>query len=175
MKPQIVQPVKLIIGFLYQQREIYLQALEQCHDIWGIADHQSREYFFDFTDYYDSEMGSPLFRALVSFGELIDPGEIADIKIATNQIEERLARNNLRKVNLDPGYLDFHKLVLASAKYNQQKIYLSRGIYADPTLYYQKGRFIPFDWAFPDFKSGIYEDDLLCIRHLYKQQLRQQS
>jgi len=62
---------------------------------------------------------------------------------------------------------------LASAKYNYQKIYLRDGIYADPTLYYRKGRFIAADWTFPDFKSAVYENDFLQIRHIYKTQLKE--
>jgi len=173
MKPQEVQQVKLVIGFLYHERSKYHKALELVQERWGICDYQSQEYFFDFTDYYEPEMGKPIFRSINSYNMLISPGILAEIKLATNQIEEKLAESGKRRVNLDPGYLDYDKLVLASAKYNYQKIYLRDGIYADITMFYRKGRYIAADWAFPDFKQGIYENDLLQIRHLYKQQLKE--
>jgi hypothetical protein len=173
MKPQSVQPVKLIIGYIYGRGTIYLEALEKCREIWGAADYQSQEYFFDHTDYYQPEMGTPLFRIINSFSKLINPGELAEIKLRTNRLEEELSRSGKRQINLDPGYLDYDKLVLASAKYNYQKIYLKNGIYADPTLFYRKGRFEAADWAFPDFKTGMYEDDFLQIRHIYKVQLKE--
>ena len=173
MKPQDVQQVKLVIGFLYHERNMYRKAMEKVQERWGISDYQSQEYFFDLTDYYETEMGKPIFRSFNSYSALIDPGSLAEIKLATNQIEEELAESGKRKVNLDPGYLDYDKLVLASVKYNYQKIYLRDGIYADITMFYRKGRYIAADWAFPDFQQGIYENDLLQIRHLYKQQLKE--
>ena len=173
MKPQDVQQVKLVIGFLYHERNMYRKAMEKVQERWGISDYQSQEYFFDLTDYYETEMGKPIFRSFNSYSALIDPGSLAEIKLATNQIEEEIAESGKRRVNLDPGYIDYDKLVLASAKYNYQKIYLSEGIYADITMFYRKGRYIAADWAFPDFKQGIYENDLLQIRHLYKQQLKE--
>ena len=173
MKPQDVQQVKLVIGFLYHERNMYRKAMEKVQERWGIGDYQSQEYFFDLTDYYETEMGKPIFRSFNSYSALIDPGSLAEIKLATNQIEEEIAESGKRRVNLDPGYIDYDKLVLASAKYNYQKIYLSEGIYADITMFYRKGRYIAADWAFPDFKQGIYENDLLQIRHLYKQQLKE--
>jgi hypothetical protein len=168
MQPQHVIPVKLIIAFIYNQNEIFREALELTQDIWGVSDYQSQEYFFDSTQYYEPEMGKPLFRCFNSFQKLIDPSGLADIKLTTNHLENILAVNNKRRINLDSGYLDYDKLVLASAKHNYQKIYLKNGIYADPTLFYRKGRYIAPEWAFPDFKQGLYENDFLQIRHLYK-------
>jgi hypothetical protein len=75
-----------------------------------------------------------------------------------------------RRVNLDPGIMDYDKFVLASAKYNGQKVYLDRGIWADLTLHYEKGRFDPYPWSFPDFKSRIYDGAFMEIRQLYKKQ-----
>lgn len=139
---------------------------------FGALDYQSREYLFDITEYYFAELGQPLFRKFVSFEKMIDPASLVQIKLFTNDIEEKLADEGKRSVNLDPGYMDFHKLVLASAKYNSQKIYLDKGIYADPTIFYEKGRFYPVPTAFPDFKIGIYENDFLHIRFLYKNQIK---
>lgn len=172
MKPLIVQPVKLFIAILYREHYTCRNVLDKCQELFGSIDHHSKEFFFDFTNYYEPEMGKPLFRMINSFKNLIDPGYLADVKLKTNQIEADFALADKRQVNLDPGYLDYDKLVLASAKYNFQKIYLAKGIYADPTMFYRKGRFLPCEWAFPDFKAGIYEDDLLQIRHLYKLQLK---
>jgi hypothetical protein len=64
--------------------------------------------------------------------------------------------------------MDLNKVVLASAKYNGQKIYLDHGIYADPTLWYEKGSFHPYPYSFPDFKTGEYIETFIQIRALYK-------
>ncbi len=171
MKPGPPDPVKLFIGALYSDIQLLEQALERCEAEFGPVAFRGEEFPFRVTDYYDDEMGQPIHRQFVSFRELIDPGDLPRCKLTTNDIEDELAVNGNRKVNLDTGYMDYHKVVLASAKYNGQKIYLDHGIYADPTLYYEKGTFRPAEWAFPDFKeTDRYYDDLLAIRKKYKAQ-----
>jgi hypothetical protein len=172
MKPTAPEPVKLFVAALYSDRLLLQQALELLKQKFGAVDYKSPEFEFRVSDYYHDEMGAPLFRKIVSFAQLITPKEIAAIKIAANEIEEQLAAAGKRRVNLDPGYLDYNKVILASAKYNGQKIYLDLGIYADPTLWYERGEFKPYPYSFPDFKSGVYNPAFLHIRALFKGQRR---
>jgi hypothetical protein len=44
-----------------------------------------------------------------------------------------------RPLNLDPGYLTEAKLVLATTKDRNHRLYLDRGIFAEVTLCYQRG------------------------------------
>jgi len=105
---------------------------------------------------------------------LIDPGRLPEIKWFTNALERDFAIDRGgRCINLDPGYLDFYKMVLASVKERAQKIYLSRGIYADPTLYYLKGRWHAHEWSLPDFKQGRYTAVFQTMRALYKEAMRE--
>jgi hypothetical protein len=168
MKPSVPEPVKLFVGVLYSDKALLEKALEMLEDQLGPVDYRSEPMPFTVTDYYQEEMGGLILRIFLSFQRLMDPGRLAQIKIMTNEIEDQLAVDGQRKVNLDCGYMDVCKVVLASAKYNGQKIYLGRGIYADPTLHYEKGHFIPYPWSFPDFKTGQYEKVFLRIRELYK-------
>jgi hypothetical protein len=173
MIPSPPHPVKYFVGALFSDEAILKQAVEQCEQFIGPVDYTSEQYLFESTDYYEPEMGSPIHRQFFSFEKLKNPSVLAAAKIQSNRIEANLAKSEKRKVNLDIGYMDFHKVVLASAKYNGQKIYLDHGIYADPTLYYEKGQFHPHDWAFPDFQeSDRYYPALLRIRELYKVQLK---
>ncbi|MCK5740263.1 DUF4416 family protein [bacterium] len=172
MQPQKVLPVKLVIGVLYSDNELLKKAKGQLEECYGGIDYISPSFEFTDSDYYNVEMGSPIFRLFLSFEKMIFPNQIAPIKLDTNKLEVSLALDNRRKINLDPGYLDYDKLVLASAKYNWSKIYLENGIYADMTLKYQDHSYLALPWSFPDFKSGIYTDAFLHIRSLYKEQLR---
>ena len=173
MKPAPPDPVKLFIGALFSDEDLLHEALFRCENEFGAIDYRSRRFLFDVTDYYHEEMGSPIYRQFFSFTPLATPGKLAEFKLVTNEIETETASDGKRKVNLDIGYMDYHKVVLASAKYNGQKIYLDHGIYADPTLYYRKGQFHPYDWAFPDFKdSDAYYQALLKVREIYKSQQR---
>jgi hypothetical protein len=165
------QPVELIAGVIFFDPAL-LQPLEaELERLAGKIEARSCVYAFDMTDYYREEMGEGLKRIFYSFRSLISPDEIADIKVRTNEIERKFTVAGRRQVNIDPGYMDFYKLVLASAKYLGQKIYLSKGVYADPTLYYDKG-WKPYDWGFPDFKGGRYDDFLSEVRTTYKEKIR---
>ncbi|MBN1781281.1 DUF4416 family protein [bacterium] len=172
MKPAEPGQVKLFCGILYSDRQKLEEAIGLLENSYGDADFRSEEFPFEKTDYYVPEMGTPIIRLFVSFTQLIHPKRIAEIKIETNDIESRTMAGGGRRVNLDPGYIDYDKVVLASAKYNGQKIYLDHGIWADLTLHYEKGRFDPYPWSFPDFKSGLYGDVFLQIRQRYKEQMK---
>lgn len=175
VKPQEPGSVKLFVGILYSNDTLLRRALETLEEHYGKIDFQSQTFEFKITDYYVSEMGSPISRFFVSFERLVSPKEIARIKVETNKIEEFLSMEGNRKVNLDPGYMDYDKVVLASAKYNGQKIYLDHGVWADLTLHYEKGKFEPYPWSFPDFKQGMYDDVFLEIRQRFKSQRKESS
>ncbi|MBN1895745.1 DUF4416 family protein [bacterium] len=173
MKPIPPIPVKLFSGILYTDPACLEKAVGILSSSFGPVDFTSRDFPFDRTDYYRSEMGSPIYRRFVSFEPLILPDEIARIKIVCNGIEAELAADGRRRVNLDPGYMDFDKVVLASAKYNGDKIYLRDGIWGDLTLRYTFKHFEPYPWSFPDFKSGAYLEVFGAVRRIYKKQMKQ--
>ncbi len=170
MKPKPPLNVKIVCGVLYTDEQLLDQAKQGMIQNYGDIDFESEPFKFNVSEYYKPEMGWPIFRLFWSFEKLINPNEIARIKIECNAIEDKLTVNGNRKINLDPGYMDYDKIVLASAKYNWQKIYLDQGIYADITLHYEKGKYHPFPWSFPDFKTGVYNPTFMKIRELYKHQ-----
>ncbi|NOZ62454.1 MAG: DUF4416 family protein [Calditrichaeota bacterium] len=173
MEPLPPPMTKLICGVLFTKENLLDDARQLMIEKFGDIDFESGIFPFEVSDYYKPEMGWPIFRIFWSFAPLIAPSKLAEIKLTCNELENSIAVAGKRKVNLDPGYLDYDKIVLASAKYNWQKIYLDKGIYADPTLRYEKGHYHPFPWSFPDFKDGQYEKVFLRIRELYKQQRKQ--
>jgi hypothetical protein len=170
--PGKVEPVKLFVAVLWADAAALAEACARMRSRWGDIDFTGPDHTFDVTDYYVGEMGPILQRRLVSFAPLIGPDVLPDAKLACNNIEEALASAGKRRVNLDVGYLDHNKLVLASAKAAGQKIYLGHGIYADLIGRYADGRYQPFPWTFPDFKDGRYEAALSEMRKRYLEQLR---
>ena len=165
------QPVQLIAGVLFADAALLGPVEQALEKRLSPIELRSAPFDFDVTDYYGGEMGGGLKRIIYAFRDLASPEAIADIKLATNDVEAYFAASGRRRVNIDPGYIDFHKLVLASAKFLGQKIYIGKGIYADPTLYYDKG-WKPHPWGFPDFKDGRYNDFLSRVRGAYKAKLR---
>jgi len=148
------------------------QLLPRLEASFGRIDFRGPAHPFTVTDYYAEEMGPSLVRSLVSFDGLRSAEELVSAKLAAAAIEEELAERGSRRVNVDPGYMDFFKVVLASFKEGPQKIYLGSGVYADPILLFHDGDFEPLEWTFPDFRAGIYRDDLRAIRALYKEARR---
>lgn len=107
---------------------------------------------FTFSDYYTAEMGPNLRKAFFVLDRLIDPSELPEWKLRAMALEEQHARNGKRTINLDPGYLEAPKLVLATAKNFAHRIYLGRGVYADVQLYVRDGKFQANSWTYPDYK-----------------------
>jgi len=169
-------PVKLILGILSSVPEILPRAEEQLVARFGTIDGRSELFPFDWTQYYDKTMGSPIYRCFLSFEKLIEPSTIASVKIKTNELESVLAEQYphlQRPINLDPGYLEQSKIVLASAKNYFHRILISDGIYAEVTLHFEEGAWQSFPWTFPDYKSGRYHPFFSSLRDLYRKQLNE--
>ena len=167
-KPEKPFPVKLFVAVLAGDFEIMEEVVRELKDAFGEMDYESSPVPFDVTDYYEEELGKDLKRIFFSFKALVLPEELPSVKGKTDEIEEKFCVEGNRKVNIDPGYLDYHKVVLASNKYGGQKIHLAGGVWADMTLHYSKGNFHPFEWSFPDFKTGRYGKIFMEIRTRYK-------
>jgi hypothetical protein len=171
-EPQPVDPVKLIVGVLWSSPDVLPPTMAEVVAKWGKIDFEGPDRPFDMTDYYAAEMGTGLRRRLISLQTLIPPEHLRQAKLVCNEIERRLAGTAGRRVNLDIGYLDRSKVVLASVKYAGQKIHLGDGVYADLIARYRVGRYQPFEWTFPDFRDGRYDQELSTIRRTYLIQLR---
>jgi hypothetical protein len=165
-------PVKLFTGLIFQDLALLEQAKTILARHFGRIDFQSCILPFTHTDYYEEEFGKDLKRAFVSFARLIPPEGLARIKVKTNQIERRFCRGQSRRINIDPGYLDLAKLVLASSKDYVHRIYLDRGIYAEVTLFFQDKAFQSWPWTYPDYKTADYLAIFNQVRACYANQIK---
>lgn len=169
------QRAKAFVAVLCREPESALldEALAQLSAFYSAVDYRSPAYPFIYTDYYKAEMGAPLQRVLLSFEALMAPEDLIECKHFTWHLEQSLSRAGRRRLNIDPAYLDFGKVVLASGKSAGHKLYLGREVWADLTLYYRHRTFHALPWSFPDFKSGVYDESLLLMRKRYKKQFSQ--
>ncbi len=165
-------PVKYFVAVLWRDGDALAAAMERLVVRFGDVDFVGPDRLFDMTDYYAEEMGAALQRRLVAFVPLRNPEELSDGKHACIGIESALASASGRTVNLDIGYLDHNKIVLASVKAAGQKIYLRDGIYADLVARFGQGRYQPFAWTFPDFKDGRYDAELSELRTRYLEEMK---
>jgi hypothetical protein len=168
-RPVEAEPVKYLCAILlpegFDPEERLYASLEK---IFGRMDFRGALHPFRVSDYYEDEMGPKLSRVIVSFERLDSPKSLVGAKLRTAALEEDLLHDGSRTVNIDPGYMDYFKVVLASFKQGPQKIYMDEGVYSDPVMLYQHGAFTYLPWTFPDFKSGIYDEDLVTVRRIYR-------
>ncbi|MBF0377072.1 MAG: DUF4416 family protein [Desulfamplus sp.] len=175
--PKEPDKAKLVISIFMNNKNIFESVLSELERLFGETDMISDWFNFDFTDYYYGEMGSPLFRKVAVFKELIHQIDLAEIKEKTNILEKRWAINEetgiKRALNIDPGYLLLSRFILATGKDYSHRIYIGRGIYADLTLIYKKGGFKSLEWTYPDYASKEICSFLEQVRAKYSNELKQ--
>ena len=170
--PIEAEDVKLISSLFSSDRQLIDRVMKELEGSLGPIDWISPWLLFDRTRYYEKEMGWPLHRRFISFKELIRPEAIVNIKIDTNRIENEYALGGNRRINIDPGYISFERLVLATGKNYTHRIYLSRGIFGDLTLIFHKGGFRPLEWTYRDYRDQVIIGYFNDIRERYKGQIR---
>lgn len=130
---------------------------------------------FEETTFYNRTMGDNLQVQLLCFSELISPEQISLIKNFSNELEKKYKNQThhleSRPINIDPGYITSSKLVLASTKDASHRIYLTKGIFAEPTLAYMNGHWKSFDWTYPNYRRTDYQAFLDKCRQIYLDKL----
>jgi hypothetical protein len=145
---------------------------------FGPVAKKSEPFEFNETDYYESAMGRGLRKVLFVFERPFDPADLVDAKLQTNAWETACAQagryTEPRPLNVDPGYLTLGKLILASTKDFLHRVYLSRGIYAEVTLYFKHHRWQHHEWTFPDYRREDYQRFLAECRQWLHRQIRKE-
>ncbi len=150
-------PAALIAGITFAGRDVLESVLEILQADFGPLEFSSPEFAFDMTDYYLDEMGENLDKQFFCFRDPVALERLPEIKLRTNGIELRLAREEdgkiYRRANIDPGYVTLSKLTLATTKDYSHRIYIGRGIYAETTLRFVRGTFVPVETTYPDYRT----------------------
>ena len=170
--PRDPKPAKLVVGLIMKNRGLFETLAAELSDSFGPVDMVSAWLPFDYTSYYEPEMGTPLYRRLLIYKNLIGQDDLAQVKLTTNRLEASRTQNGRRRVNIDPGYLLYERFVLASGKNFSHRIYIGRKIYADLTLIYQRGRFEALPWTYPDYADEPILAFLRQVRKKYAVDLK---
>ncbi len=169
------KPVNLICAVLAAREEWLQEGKDRLETAFGPVDLESEVWPFDVTDYYADQMGHPLLRRIYGFQDLVEADNLVAAKHTTNRLERELAESLAgappRPVNLDPGYVDLGRLVLATTKDHAHRIYLGGGIYAESTLRWHGGAFEPWEWTYPDYRTPHYRAFFAEVRALYDEKL----
>ena len=155
------RPVLLVAAVTSQYSEAFEWGQEQASSEWGPIFQVSPQYEFSETSYYEKSMGAGLKKQFWVFDQLMDPGQLPVTKIFSNHLEEIYAASQSwdveRPINIDPGYITEAKLVLATTKDRDHRIYLSQGIYAEVTLFFNQGQWKSRPWTYPDYQREDFQ------------------
>jgi Domain of unknown function (DUF4416) len=173
--PRAPKPAKYFVGLLSSEIELLEFVETDLTAIFGAIDARSEILPWNLSKFYENEMGLGLLRRFVSFSRLDSPGNLADIKLKTQLVEEKYrgtgSERKGRRVNIDPGYLEAAKVVLASTKNAGHRIYLKSGIYGETTLLYFEGAFQPCPHTYPDYLWAETLGFFTSLRSVYLGQL----
>ena len=160
---------KLIIGVIYHDEKILERAMEILTAEFGPVEAASEEFSFskEFSTYYDEEIGGEGLRIIYSFRELVDPERQAEIKTRTNEIEAQLSVDGKRQINLDPGFINHGRLLLATTKETGFRIPLKDGIYTELTLFWARGSWQKLPWTYRDYQSETVQKFITGVRESY--------
>jgi len=161
----------------------YPQALawgaDQAQQRWGEIALKSEPFPLVETSYYDQEMGENQQKQFWAFHQLRSPEELPDWKIESNAWERQYADESgypeKRPLNLDPGYIAEAKLVLATTKDRNHRIYLRDGIYAEITLHFHQKMWKCWPWTYPDYQRPEYHEFFRKCRDFLRKSLQTQG
>jgi hypothetical protein len=171
-RPARAEAVKLVMSFISAEGDILRDVMQILAAHFGRPDFISARMPFDYTNYYEKEMGKFLVRRMVSFDKLIPPESLPDVKLLTNHVEDQFSNEGRRKINIDPGYMSAAHLILATGKGYAHRPYLRDGIYADLTLIFTDGAFRALSWTYPDYAGQEVTILLSKIRGKYLEALK---
>ncbi len=166
----------LICAVLAPSLEIIDQALTRLAEKLGPVEKRCQPYNFDYTSYYESEMGAGLIKQLARFECMVPMDHLGQVKTETMSLERAMAseqagREVHRQANIDPGLVSVEGLVLATTKYSGHRICIAPGLYAETTLLFtRQGECAPLQWTYPDYRRADVQDFLLNTRAMVLQQ-----
>ena len=169
------KPVRLVVSCLARDEEIRGAALTRLIAEFGDLDWYSEPMGFDQSAYYEPEMGRGLTRRLAAFEPLVEQHQLVEIKSICEAIENEFIIENSRRVNLDPGLLSEHSLILATHKSAPHRIAISSRLFAELTLIFREGGYQALPWTYLDYGGERLREIFFHLRDRYLWQLKNRN
>ena len=167
----------LVIAAFSRHADALEWGRRRAEELFGPVGLRNEPFSFQHTAYYTSTMGPNLQKQLWVFERLASLDSLAAHKLATTRLEVELAASGLypepRPLNLDPGFLNLGKFMLATTKDKDHRLYLRDGIFAEVTLRYCDKEYVPWPWTYADYREDQVRDFLNRAREYYKQRLKE--
>jgi len=149
---------------MYRDEGMYHKARAALEEKIGKIERESPVFPFEFTQYYKEEMGTGLLKRFASFAAPIERDTLAGLKDLTCKIERGLSAGGRRCVNIDPGYVTPHNVVLVTTKEFPHRVFIGRGIFAEVTMTFRRSGPEFFAWTYADYKTETARDFFMNLR-----------
>ena len=174
---RFVEPVVRICAVITRHDQARRWAIDRLTESWGPCVLASELIPFEAGGFYTPTMGTDLKKVLLATAGFCDPGELADWKHQTNlwetQYAEESSHPQSRPLNLDPGYMSQAKLVLATTKDRDHRVYLRDGMFAEVTLTYVGKKWQHHRWTYPSYRTEAVAQFANQCRELLRQHLQE--
>jgi hypothetical protein len=171
MRRNYPEEAVIFIASLFSSQEVFNKAIPRLNELFGHVYYESPHLPWNFSTYYNGELGAPLYRQFMFFENIVDPVSLVDAKLALCEIEKEFSTGGNRRINLDPGYMSLAKVVLASRKNYSHRIYLGKGVFCELELFFQEGRFNPLPYTYFDYRDDYFLKFFTKARLLLKKEL----
>jgi hypothetical protein len=173
------KPGLLIVAAFSRHEEALVWAKGRIEREWGEVLLASDVFDFTETEYYAKEMGEGLKKVFFVVEGPFATETLPERKLATNGWEQEYAglrpRTEIRPLNLDPGYVTEAKLVLATTKDRDHRLYLGQGIFGEVTLTWRRGEWASHPWTYADYQRADVQAFLTQVRERLRERLKRGS
>lgn len=168
--PKKPERVLFFIAVTERDKDLFESIRSDHFEELGMIILKSSPYdFSSYTDYYEEEMGRPLWKSYYFFESLREPDYLVELKHHCYRVERLFCdEQGRRRINLDPGYLTTAKVVLATFKDYAHRIYIGNSVFAEVTLIYREGAYQILPWTYPDYRDPRNIEYFLKAREYYR-------
>lgn len=161
----------LVCGLLSSDSELLKKIDAPLVERFGPLAMLSEVVPFEWTDYYNAEMGEGILRRWVVFENLVNLKNPWQHKIASGEIEDSYRVGGKRGVNIDPGFIRLNGLWLLTTKYAGHRAYLDKGIWIELTLRFLRDGCEELPWTYPDHRDAAAQAFFCKARDLLKRKM----
>ncbi len=170
------KPVLLIAAVTSRYPAALDWTIEKTSEAWGEVALRSPVFNFTETSFYTESMGTDLKKQFIAFERLLQASDLPPKKHLSNKWEEEYSEvaqvDEVRPLNIDPGYISEAKLVLGTTKDRDHRIYLSDGIFAEVTLHYRAKQWASSRWTYPDYQREDFQEFFTKCRNLLRERIK---
>ena len=149
------------MAIMYSSLENFDKAKEELILKYGAVKAESNSYDFNFTKYYEPEMGAGLKKKFIIFSKEISKEDLIAVKFFITEVEEKFSDSSNRSVNIDPGYLSSTELVLATWKGKDFKEKISDNVWAHKVLGFKGNEVEEYFHTFADYRVKENQEFIL--------------